>query len=235
MIEQIAIEHHIQKYILEHLMYQKYARFRDMRPKNIDTNLYSYHLKLLLKAKFITKTEFGYCLDERGLEYVDRVSSQAFTIRTQPKIITMVVIRNSNGEVLLYRRNKQPYIDKWTLPYGKVHVEDASLLAAAQREIIDKIGVSSLPVRHVGDCYIRTSSDGSYRSSTLCHVFYATHDIELLSEGLCWVAPLRLVEYDLAPAVEEIVTRTFFGDDHFFEEFYVGLTEEINNMGGPQI
>ena len=55
MIEFGSINHHIQLHILSMLIHQEFARFRDMRPKNVDTNLYSYHLKLLIKQGLVAK------------------------------------------------------------------------------------------------------------------------------------------------------------------------------------
>jgi len=134
MIDQFIPEHHIQKHILGVLMHMKYARFRDMRPPKVDTNLYTYHLNILKKRGFVIKTDDGYCLGREGLSYVDRVSIKSLKVRTQPKIITMIVVQNANGDVLLQRRTKQPHIDTLTLPYGKLHIDDESVLAAAQRE-----------------------------------------------------------------------------------------------------
>ena len=111
---QHIISHHIQKYIIEVLIHQQYARFRDLRPPKIDTNLYSYHLKILQKQGLVTKTDEGYTLTPEGLIYVDRVSLKKLNIRTQPKIVSMLVVQNSNGDVLLLRRSKQPYINTWT-------------------------------------------------------------------------------------------------------------------------
>lgn len=123
MVDQFIPEHHIQKHIISVLIHQQYARFRDMRPPNVDTNLYSYHLKLLQKRQMVQKTDKGYCLDKAGLLYVDRVSLKSLNIRTQPKIITMIVLQNADGDVLLQKRAKQPHIDTWTLPYGKLHID----------------------------------------------------------------------------------------------------------------
>ena len=127
MIESVSVNHHIQKHILDVLMYQKVARFRDLRPPKTDTNLFTYHLNSLVKLKLVVKTEGGYALSTVGLSYIDRVSTESKTIRTQPKIITMLVVQNGEGDILLQRRTKQPYIDTWTLPYGKIHVEDLSV------------------------------------------------------------------------------------------------------------
>ena len=155
MIESVSVTHHIQKFIIDVLMYQKVARFRDLRPPRTDTNLFTYHLNSLVKQEMVEKVEGGYALSPLGLSYVDRVSTEKKTIRTQPKLITMLVIQNGDGDILLQRRTKQPYIDTWTLPYGKLHVEDKSVMRAAQREAFEKLGLENPDMEHAGDCYIR--------------------------------------------------------------------------------
>ena len=220
MIEQLIITHHIQKYIIDVLMFQEVARFRDLRPPKIDTNLFSYHLKLLIKNDIAKKTTTGYTLSTNGLAYVDRVSVVSKTVRTQPKIITMLVVQNSEGEVLLWRRKRQPYINAWTLPYGKLHTEDESIEAAVQRELSEKLTLTGQAVRHAGDCYIHVTTQGQQLSTTLAHVFRFERDNIDLRDNLIWVKPHRLAEYKLAPAVEQIIARSFFNDPHFFEEFY---------------
>ncbi len=219
MFEQRPIEHHIQKYIIGVLIHQKYARFRDLRPPKVDTNLFSYHLKCLLTTQWVEKNDHGYTLTPLGLSYVDRVSIKALNVRSQPKIITMLLIQNSDGDVLLQRRKKQPYIDTWTLPYGKTHIDDKSLLASAQREAGEKLQLYDTSLRHVGDVYIRVRHVGEIMSTTLAHVFrFETDDIPA-DDDMQWVQPLKLARLNLAPAVEAIVTRSFFGDEHYFAEF----------------
>lgn len=202
-------------------MHQHTARFRDMRPPNTDTNLYSYHLNQLLKTKFVKKTEAGYTLDTKGLIYVDRLNSEKAFVRQQPKIITLLVIQNSEGEVLLQKRDKQPFIDTWSLPNGKLHMEDESLLQAAQREASDKLGIVQRTMRHAGDCYLRVVDGYDPITVTLVHVFAFERDDIPVGDGLLWVKPHKLQAYDLAPAVEQIVARTFFRDPFYFEEFTV--------------
>lgn len=219
MIDQFVPEHHIQKSIIDVLMHKKYARFRDMRPGDVDTNLYSYHLKLLQKRGFVKKASEGYTLDEQGLLFVDRVSTKSLKIRTQPKIITMLVVQNSNGDILLFKRKRQPYADLWTLPYGKLHIDDVSVIAAAQRECSEKIGLTGVSPRHVGDCYIRIVDGEQVMMSTLVHVCAFNTDDIAETDTLVWARPHKLANYALAPAVEAIMSRTFFGDDFFFEEF----------------
>ena len=224
MIDLTTINHHIQKYIIDALMYKEVARFRDLRPARTDTNLFSYHLKTLIKLGLVGKVEDGYTLTAMGLSYVDRVSSEKRVIRMQPKIITMLLIQNGNGDVLLQRRTKQPFINAWTLPYGKLHIDDVSVLAAAQREAEEKLGLKDQEMRHAGDCYIRVKTSDGILSTTLAHIFAFDTDSIKTSDTITWARPHKLQAYTLAPAVEEIMTRGFFRDPFFFEEFDVTWT-----------
>ena len=227
MVNQMTLTHHIQKYIVETLMYQKAARFRDLRPPKTDTNLFSYHLKALIKSGLVEKSEQGYSLSTAGLSYVDRVSTESHTVRSQPKIVTMLLVQNSDGQVLLQKRSKQPYIDTWTLPYGKLHIEDATLEKAAMREALEKLNLKNAPVCHVGDCYIRVMVEGDILSTTLAHIFRFETDEVKENERLKWVEPLDLATLPLAPAVEQIVARAFFHDQFFFEEYEQQWLSEV--------
>ncbi len=226
MIESVSVTHHIQKHILDVLMYQKITRFKDLRPPRVDTNLFTYHLNALVKSGMVIKVTGGYALSTTGLSYVDRVSTEKKVIRTQPKIITMLVVQNGEGDILLQRRTKQPYIDTWTLPYGKLHVEDTSVKEAAQREAHEKLGLEYQDMEHAGDCYIRVHSEGELLSTTLAHVFRFYKDDIAISDDLVWARPHKLHEFELAPAVEDVMTRTFFKDPFYFEEYNVNWNIE---------
>jgi ADP-ribose pyrophosphatase YjhB (NUDIX family) len=219
MIENIEINHHIQKHILGVLLRQKVARFRDMRAPKTDTNLYSYHLTQLLKGNLVKKVDGGYTLDTKGLIYVDRLNAEKLFIRQQPKIITMFVIQNSDGDVLLQRRSKQPYIEKWTLPNGKLHNDDSTLMAAATREAFEKLNVHSQTITHAGDCYMRVHYGDTAMTVTLAHIFTFNRDDIEMTDRLQWIQPHKLHTIDLAPSVEEIIARAFFRDTFFFEEY----------------
>lgn len=221
MIELTTVNHHIQKNIIDVLMYKEVARFRDLRPARTDTNLFSYHLKTLIKSGLVKKVDDGYTLAANGLSYVDRVSTEKRVVRMQPKIISMLLIQNSEGDILLQRRKKQPYINTWTLPYGKIYIDDISLEKAAQREASEKLGLIDQPLRHIGVCYIRVTADDEILSTTTAHVFAFNKDDIQTSDDIVWARPHKLSSYRLAPAVQEIVARGFFNDPFFFEEFDV--------------
>jgi ADP-ribose pyrophosphatase YjhB (NUDIX family) len=223
MIDQLSIDHHIQKHIIGVLIHQKHARFRDLRPPETDTNLFSYHLKLLQKAGLVEKSQTGYTLSPQGLAYIDRVSVKKLSIRTQPKIITMVALFNSRGQVALQRRVKQPYIDTWTLPYGKLHIDDESVMRAAEREVQEKLSlVENLSLTHTGDCYIHVQlNGGDVLSSTLAHVFTGKYDGQFDPANIRWVATGMLDKLPLAPAVTRIIAAV-----QLSERFFMEITEE---------
>jgi len=222
MIDLDRIRHHIERHILGVLIYQKTARFRDMRPPRVDTNLYSYHLTKLLKSGLVKKIDGGYTLDTAGLLYVDRLNAEKLFVRVQPKIITMLVIQNGYGDVLMYKKRRQPFIERWTLPFGKLHSDDASIADAAQREVKEKIGDYTIDLKHVGDSYIRVRSDQTVITSTLAHVFYGQTDGEqAFPEHIHWIKLRELENYDTAPGIKEIIARTLFRDPSFIEEYDV--------------
>lgn len=221
MFEQDEIKHHIERSIIAYLLTHEYARFSDMRPPKVDTNLFTYHLKLLVKKDYLQKTEKGYTLSDKGLMYVDRISTDKMRLRSQPKIITMLLIQDGYGNVLLQQRTKQPYINTWTLPYGKLHIDDRSVLEAGAREAKEKLGYDPRKIRHSGDCYIVVATAAGVETRTLAHIIRFETDAITASEHLQWVEPLDLPKLKLAPAVEQIVARAFFGDDFFFEEFTI--------------
>lgn len=219
MIDLPTANHHIQKHIIDVLMYTEVARFRDLRPPRTDTNLFSYHLNTLIKLKLVKKLEIGYTLTTNGLSYVDRVSTEKRVVRMQPKIISMLLVQNSEGDILLQRRRKQPYINAWTLPYGKIHIDDETLEAAAQREVKEKLGITGQALIHAGVCYIRVKAGDDILSTTTTHVFKFNSDYIKTTDDIIWARPHKLDQYRLAPAVQSIVSRGFFNDPFFFEEF----------------
>lgn len=200
-------------------MYTKWARFRDMRPPKVDSNAYSYHLRVMQKDGFVEKTEKGYWLTPKGLSYVDKVSMEKFEPRIQPKLTNMLVIFNELGQVLLVSKSKQPFINTWMLPYGKVHLEDESFYSAAVREADEKLSIQPEGLLHVGSCFVRAHIAGELISSILANVFKSTLDssIEVKSDSK-WFDIDDLTNYKLAPATIEIVDVVKSNDKLFFKQ-----------------
>ena len=191
-----------------------------MRPLKVDSNVYSYHLKTLQKDGFVEKATEGYRLSPLGLSYVDKVSMEKFEPRIQPKLTNMLVIQNQKGQVLLISKFKQPFIDTWMLPYGKVHLDDDSFFSAAVREADEKLNIKPEGLKHEGSCYIRAMIRGELISSILANVFSATVDETAeLSTNARWYNKDELSKLTLAPATLEVLETVWHSKGLFFEQF----------------
>jgi len=220
------ISHPIQKHILHVLTDRKNARFRDMRKPGTDSNLYSYHLKQIIKDGFVEKTDKGYRLTAKGLLYVDRVSHESSKPRQQPKIITMILLKNNKNQILLTKRNRQPFITRWTFPNGKIHLEDASIQSSAERELAEKTNLTLHGLSHVGDCYIKTAADSLTINTVLAHIFYkSVGNLALDREDMAWTDKNWRQQHKLAPGVEDIIKLV---EKRSKQPFFTELEYKIN-------
>lgn len=211
--------HHIQKHILNVLRACKWARFRDMKPANVDSNLYNYHLKLLVTEGMVQKVEGkGYRLSPSGLRFIDHVSLQSFEPRWQPKLLTKVISINNRNEILLWPKYKQPFIDKWSLPSGKMHYDDESVEAAVLREIAYLSPEPPRHVRHRGVVEYKVFIDRELVTHTVAHLFSA--DMVYDGKGRSRYIPLGSVdELELSPGTKECIRDVLTHDEFFFTSY----------------
>jgi hypothetical protein len=146
----LTIEHVIQKQILEKLTFAQSLRFSELKPSNLESNLFMYHLNRLIKSGFVKKTEEGYTLTQVGLAHVDKLSMKDLKHRVQAKVLSILAIENENGKWLMLKRLHQPYIGKIGFPSGKTHYGE-SLLAAASRDLEEKSGLTGVELELRGN------------------------------------------------------------------------------------
>lgn len=170
------IEHHIQKDILLRLSKAPSVRFSHLKPQGMESNLFMYHLKQLQSHKLVEKTDEGYQLSDNGLSYIDGFSFNTLKPRKQPKIVSILVIRNAQGDWLLAKRKYQPYIGQYMFVSGKQHIGEGPEDHAA-RELREKLHMNILLTRR-GLSDIRI-----YRGKTLI-----THVTAHIYEGTVAVA-----------------------------------------------
>jgi len=100
--------HQLQRHILSRLINLGSGRYRDLKPKEVDGNLFTYHLKQLLDARLVEKSANIYKLTASGLQYVDRLSLTDYKPRVQPKIVSLLALRNQRRDER-YKIAIQPY------------------------------------------------------------------------------------------------------------------------------
>lgn len=162
--------HPLRKQILYQLITNPCLSFSRLKPKEIESNLFIYHLKQLITDNLVKKRADGtYELTVEGIDLADRLSLKNFKVRIQPKIITLIVCQNQKGELLLYKRGKQPFLGYIGFPYGKIHLGE-KITQAAERELKEKAGLSG-KLNHRGEVYLTTYQDNQVLTQIFCHVF----------------------------------------------------------------
>jgi ADP-ribose pyrophosphatase YjhB (NUDIX family) len=164
--------HPIQAIILHVLMTRPDSRYSDLKPRDVDPNLFMYHFRKVLGMGLVIKAERGYVLTPEGMRHASRMSVELQTLRQQPTICTFIAMRTTTEEWLMHTRAYQPYLGRKSFPYGKLHWGE-SMLEAAQREVHDKTGLTA-SVKHQGDLYLRVWEGDEQITHMLCHVFVGT-------------------------------------------------------------
>ncbi|MCC7543751.1 NUDIX domain-containing protein [bacterium] len=163
--------HHIQRSILGKLMGGEALRYAELKPSDIGSNLFTYHLKVLKDLGYVQRTGWGtYTLTSTGKRYVDTLSLQTLRSRVQPRIVILLACRDRLGRWLLLKRKIQPLLGQAGFPYGKLHKGEL-LKDAAQRILLNKTGLTG-DLEHKGDGYITISEDKKAVSEIFFHLFY---------------------------------------------------------------
>src|SRR5581483_11454279 len=139
--------HHIQRKILQQLMYAASLNYAKMRPAGVESNQFAYHLDQLIHEGLIAKDRRSYSLTDKGLALVDRSSHKDIRVRLQPHIVTSLYITNDQGQMLLYEHRFQPYLNLYGPPQGRLHYAE-HIADAAQRELFEKTGLVDVPLKH---------------------------------------------------------------------------------------
>ncbi len=196
-----------------------------MRPPKVDSNAYSYHLKLLQKQQLIEKhADKGYRLSPAGMTQVDRMSSGELHFRLQPKIITMCLLYTADNHFLLLRKSKQPFIGAWTFASGKLHIEDGGVRQAMIREINERVAIAENDtLHHAADVYINASIGEQLVSSILAHVFTMQIErSEIARTDVAWVPGGSWQDLQLAPGVKEVFDLVQRSENSFtFAEYSI--------------
>lgn len=194
--------HHIQYKILIQLMSAPVRRFSELRPEGVESNLFQYHLRHTIKEGYVEKVEGGYILSPKGLYFADRHSASLRDVREQPKIITIIVIRDAAGRTLLQSKRRQPFVGSYHLPAGKIH-EKESIDAAARRELFEKTGINDVELTYAASAHGRIYKAGELVSDYIGFVFCGQLQ-EDKPEDVVWYREGDSLE--LAPSVCELIS-----------------------------
>jgi len=204
--------HWIQRHILELLMTHSTMRFSELRAEGVESNLFQYHLRHIIRKGLVEKSGEGYRLAPAGLYYADRFSPIYKGERPQPKIITIVVLKDDKGRVLLQKKPRQPWLGTYHLPAGKVHAGETTNQAAT-RELEEKTGIHIDDMRFRSLTHVQIFKSGELVSDYFGFIFAANCE-DVVGDG--WYDPDEgLNEIELEPGVKAILGFEHLGDGEF--------------------
>ena len=127
---------HIQSEILLELLYKGQARFALLNTEKYPSDQFSYHLRQLVKEKYIEKSADNvYKLSSKGINSATMISPETRKPLEQGFLaIRTVLCREVNGieQYLVQRRKKVPFMGYLSTPGGKIMYADKVLEAAAR-------------------------------------------------------------------------------------------------------
>lgn len=200
--------HPIRRQILSNLILARELPFSKLKPQDIESNIFMYHLKLLISEGLVRKLENKkYSLTNEGVRLASGLSWKSLSTRIQPRIVTMIICKNKDGEHLLYKSKRQPTLNLVSFPYGKLHLGE-KVLEAGDRELEEKAGLTAR-LFHRGDIYV-TAWDGSdILVQMLVHVFLASNSHGEIGKGeetgeCFWGRPEKISKEEKTPWFDDI-------------------------------
>jgi 8-oxo-dGTP pyrophosphatase MutT (NUDIX family) len=220
--------HRLQQEILSRLIHSDDLRYADIKPPEVEGNLFMYHLRQLMAQNLVEKLPNGrYCLSADGKTYADSLSLKTFQPRIQPRIVTLMACRDTEGRWLMFRRKRQPLLGMVGFPYGKIHLGE-TVLQAAERELKEKTGLSAF-LLHRGDGYVTISSNGKPVSQVMFHLFQGkgvTGELKDSGSGEAFWADLAEIDQsELIPSVSDLIRQV--ESTPIERRFFVELSYEL--------
>ncbi len=135
------LDHHIQQAIVHKLAFADRLRFSELKPDDIESKLFNYHLKKAIRAGYVAKTEDGlYALTHEGRkkDITSYKDQDADLLRAHSTLI--LIVRRLDGAWLLYQRHTHPLRGL----KGFMHCTPSSTLSSheqATKECKEKTGL----------------------------------------------------------------------------------------------
>jgi hypothetical protein len=121
------------------------ASLKDLRPREVQANLFAYHFDELISKGYVEKVERGrYRLTPHGQRFANTLSSDSGAVVEEIKTVIMLYGKR-NDEYLLFRRSRHPQMNKVGLIPDRMH-RDWSLKEALDNALTEKLGSPDIPV-----------------------------------------------------------------------------------------
>lgn len=172
------VMHHIQRNILNKLAEYSSLRYGELKPKELDGNVFGYHLKRLIADTYVNQDEEGaYRLAAKGRDFiVHRYEKSTHAAHT----IYLIVIKNGSS-YLMRTRKVQPLLG-WA---GFIHGEptpETDVISSAKERLLSKTGLS-LELNIIGTALITQIMDDELQSFSHAIILYGETDMIDIADG----------------------------------------------------
>lgn len=196
--------HHIQRSVLDKLATSERLLYSELKPSDMDGNVFGYHLKSLLAGQYIAKSDDGgYCLLSKGRDYI--IKRYEDPSRSAHSIF-LIVVKNSDDKYLLRKRLVQPMLGHTGFIHGEPDPEK-SIIETANERLFDKTGLD-IELEIKGSALISQYVDDelhSYSSATILYGETDETDIKITDDtGKNFWSSIDSVE-NLLPSCHDII------------------------------
>lgn len=216
------LEHRLQKEILYKLVTSPCARFAELKPPDVDGNIFTYHLKQLIAQKLVIKDNDGnYCLTSMGKAVGINIQLTAKQLLEQAHSIFLIVLRDKNGRWLLRRRLAHPMYGAWGFVHGEPEANE-TLEDSANKALFERTGLKA-SFKPLGTGYIKIFKDEALESYTHFLLIEGSNiKGKLLDKSgngeNKWVENPDFSAKDMIPSMNDLVSLIDSSKNIFFEE-----------------
>jgi len=188
------------------------AKYSDLALKEIDDDLFNYHLQQLVKVGLLDKNDKIYTLTEKGKSYVTNIDEVSKEVPPKYKVSVYMCLIN-NDSILLHRRLKHPQFGYVGFPSGKIAYGER-ILDTAHREFQEETHLDA-DFQIIGNLrQIRRNVGGQVIEDGVFYVCFAdkfTGNLqETFQEGenfWCIIDKVSKIEKIFKPSVEIIINE----------------------------
>jgi hypothetical protein len=221
-------EHHIQRDILYKLVLSDHARFADLRPKSLDSNVFTYHLKQLIKEKLVVKDDDGlYSLTPLGRVAGINITLSKKELLEQAHSVLLMCLKTKEEGWLLRKRLAQPMYHKLGFVHSEPKAHEDALKTAAN-DFKERTGLTC-SFKPAGFGYVRLYSGEDLESFVhfilLCADNYEG-ELEPISRNgeNIWIKDPNFKAENMIPSMYDMVQLM----DSSKSPFYADLNYQLN-------
>ena len=171
--------HHIRRSILDKLATAETLRYGELKPDELDGNVFTYHLKGLIVDGLVQKDATGdYSLTSAGRDYI----VHRYEDPTQSAHSIFLVVIKRGSEYLLRRRKVQPLLGCAGFVHGEPEA-GVSVLETAAKRVFDKTGIAGIELSIAGSALISQYQGEELQSFSQAVIIYGETDMDIAIES----------------------------------------------------